>query len=360
LTDSVTPTSDVPFSSAGTPNRHHPVRARRIASLSRPQPDQSVNPSSFLARTRSETCVSMVSWSGAFAPMGTTRRHRCPRLRFRRLTAPPSETTCMTRTALTHPRKGMTQPRSGTPSTVSTTRELAPSSQSAVNSGMNHDDALHTFSPRDLVVGRASAVFHGASLLSECRFDPPCDEPLRLPRDACDRLLPSTSSISSTRASFASDEIASPTREMFGLASSARLDGVASRRADDRRAQRFHDAWPASACRMVCDLFHRSNVEAFSSSNFSFAIGRASDAPVAPPALRRLERSLSQRPTPEDDAEVGGRRLREETAAPRPSAPSVERCFFFGTAPCDARPRNHTGLGPLITSLLGSHGFAAV
>jgi hypothetical protein len=69
----------------------------------------------------------------------------------------------------------------------------------------------------------------------------------------------------------------------------------------------------------------------------SFAIGRASDAPVAPPAMRRLERSLSQRPTPENDAEIVGRRFREESAALRPSAPSVERCFFISTTPCDAR-----------------------
>jgi len=62
---------------------------------------------------------------------------------------------------------------------------------------------------------------------------------------------------------------------------------------------------------MVCDLLHRSNVEA-SSSSASFAIGRASDAPVAPPAMRRLGRSLFQRPTPENDAEIGGRRFREE------------------------------------------------
>lgn len=110
---------------------------------------------------------------------------------------------------------------------------------------------------------------------------------------------------------------------------------------------------------MVCDLIHRSNVEAFSSSA-SFAIGRASDAPVAPPAMRRLGRSLSQRPTPENDAEIGGRRFREDTAVPRPSAPWVERCFFVSEMPCDTSPRRHTGLGPLTTSLLGSHGFAAV
>lgn len=110
---------------------------------------------------------------------------------------------------------------------------------------------------------------------------------------------------------------------------------------------------------LVCDLFHRSNVEAFSSSG-SFAIGRASAAPVAPPALRRLERSLSQRPTPENDAEIVGRRFREETTALRPSATSIGRCFFASTTSCDAAPRSHTGLGPLAASLLGSHGFAAV
>ena len=107
---------------------------------------------------------------------------------------------------------------------------------------------------------------------------------------------------------------------------------------------------------VVCDLCHRSNVEAFSSSA-SFAIGRASDAPVAPPAMRRLERSLSRRPTPEDDAEIVGRRFREESAALRPSAPSVERCFFISTTSCDAAPRGHTGLGPLTASLLGSTRF---
>lgn len=89
----------------------------------------------------------------------------------------------------------------------------------------------------------------------------------------------------------------------------------------------------------------------------SFAIGRASGAPVAPPAMRRLERSLSQRPTPENDAEIVGRRFREESAALRPSAPSVERCFFISTTSCDAAPRGHTGLGPLTASSLGSARF---
>lgn len=60
----------------------------------------------------------------------------------------------------------MTQPRPKTPSTVSTTRELAPSSQCVAYSVMNHNDALHTISPKDLAVGRVSAVCHGAFLLA--------------------------------------------------------------------------------------------------------------------------------------------------------------------------------------------------
>ncbi len=142
---------------------------------------------------------------------------------------------------------------------------------------------------------------------------------------------------------------------MFGPACGARLKelppvgGRSKSLTFSRRLARF-------GVPLVCDLFHRSNVEAFSSSA-SFAIGRASDAPVAPPAMRRLERSLSQRPTPENDAEIVGRRLREETAVLRPSAPSVERCFFFRHDALRRAPRSHTGQGPLTASLLGSTRF---
>jgi len=179
---------------------------------------------------------------------------------------------------------------------------------------------------------------------SEPRLDPPCDEPLRLSRDACDRLLPSTSSTSSTRASFASDEIASPTREMFGLANGARLEElppVGGR----SKSPAFHDARPASACRWFAIYLIARTWRRFLPPR-AFAIGRASDAPVAPPARCQLERSLSQRSTPAGDAEIGRRRFREETAALRPSAPSVERCFFINTTSCDAAPRSPTGLGP--------------
>ena len=250
----------------------------------------------------------------------------------------------------------MTQPRPRTPSTVSTTRELAPSSQNAVYSVMNRNDALHTISPRDLAVGRVSAVCHGVSLLASFASirlaTNRCASRVMRAIGFCHRLLQSRAPVPRSLPK----RSRLPPAECFGPACGARLDEVSPCRADDRRALRFHDAEPALACRMVCDLFHRSNVEAFSSSA-SFAIGRASDAPVAPPAMRRLERSLSQRPTPENDAEIGRRRFREETAALRPSAPSVERCFFISTTSCDAAPRSHTGLGPLTASLLGSARF---
>lgn len=193
---------------------------------------------------------------------------------------------------------------------------------------------------------------------SELHLELPCDDPKCISRDACDRLLPSTSQSRAPVPRSLPKRSRLPRARFFGLACGARLKGfppVGGRSkspAFSRRRARF------SVPRRFAIYFIARTWRRFLPP--SFAIGRASDAPVAPPALRRLERSLSQRPTPENDAEIVGRRFREETAALRPSASSVGRCFFISTTSCDAAPRSHTGLGPLAASLLGSHGFAAV
>lgn len=78
---------------------------------------------------------------------------------------------------------------------------------------------------------------------SELRSESPCDDPLRLPRDACDRLLPSTSQSRAPVPRSLPMRSRLPIREIFGLADGAPLEGVTSRRRCDRRALRFHDAW---------------------------------------------------------------------------------------------------------------------
>jgi len=62
-------------------------------------------------------------------------------------------------------------------------------------------------------------------------------------RDAYDRFLPSTASISSTRASFGLDEIASRAHGFFtDSVFAACPGGVASHRSTQSSTQRFHDA----------------------------------------------------------------------------------------------------------------------
>jgi hypothetical protein len=252
----------------------------------------------------------------------------------------------------------MTQPRPRTPSAVSTTRALAPASQSAVNSVMNHNDTLHTISPRALAAGRVSAVVHGFSLLASlaptrlatCR----CASRVMRAISFCHRLLQSRAPV--PRSLWVRSRL--PPARCFGPACGARLERSFLRVGlTIQEPGVFTTPCPL---RRAGDLRSRSSLEGGGVFFLrSFVIGRASDAPVAPLCTCRLGRSLSQRPTPENDAEIGGRRFREDTAAPRPSATFTERCFFVSMTSCDATPRSHTGLGPLTASLLGSRGFAA-
>ena len=149
----------------------------------------------------------------------------------------------------------MTQPRPRTPSTVSTTRELAPSSQNAVYSVMNRNDALHTISPRDLAVGRVSAVCHGVSLLASFASirlaTNRCASRVMRAIGFCHRLLQSRAPVPRSLPK----RSRLPPAECFGPACGARLDEVSPCRADDRRALRFHDAEPASACRWFAIYF---------------------------------------------------------------------------------------------------------
>ena len=98
-----------------------------------------------------ETFPSVESWSHAsfsrarptYAACLATRdsSNRCFRtrqkLRPRRLSTASSEKTHRPEPHLRHPRKGMSQPRPRTPSTVSTDRLLSPAVRSAVSSELN-------------------------------------------------------------------------------------------------------------------------------------------------------------------------------------------------------------------------------
>lgn len=113
-----------------------------------------------------------------------------------------------------HPRKGMMQPRLGTPSTVSADRLLSPAARNALHSELNteaprtpfHQSFGHGPHQRGVSVEALAIVWLSSHALRRC----PCPT-----RDACDRFLPSAASISSTRASFAPDEVtASPERTL--------------------------------------------------------------------------------------------------------------------------------------------------
>jgi len=86
---------------------------------------------------------------------------------------------------------------------------------------------------------------------------------LLLTRDAYDWLLPSTASISSTRASFALDEIASRACGLFRFPPAPpALKGVASPSDERSSTQRFHDAVvaPLDRCFGVCFSLERRGV----------------------------------------------------------------------------------------------------
>ena len=108
------PTSDVPLSLAGTPNRHHPVRAHRT----RRSRDR--------ARLRRWSCDHRLIQKSACANL--------QKLRLRRLSTTSPKKTCSPGPHLRHRGETMTQPRTRTSSTVSTILELAPEDHATSNS----------------------------------------------------------------------------------------------------------------------------------------------------------------------------------------------------------------------------------
>jgi len=175
------------------------------------------------------------------------------------------------------------------------------------------------------------------------------------PHDANDRLLPSTASISSTRASFAPDEIASRAHGFFtDSVFAACPGGVASRRTHNQAPSVFTTLkwlwWIAASV-----FASHPNVEAFYSS--ALVVNRTSDAPVAPLGCTGL-RIPSHRPTHPHDAETASKR---DPWRSHPSA--IWRAFhrkvhFFSWRLATPTARN-VGLGPHHASLLDAGGFAA-
>jgi hypothetical protein len=131
------------------------------------------------------------------------------------------------------------QPRLGMPSTVSTNCELAPVVRNAAYSELNRTTLRTPFrlgfcrGPRQAVIHGGFRLVPGLTLtaLRRCAL---------LARDACDRLLPSTASISSTRVSFVLRRPRGSRLRTFSASVCATCPGgVASRRTSDRAPSGF-------------------------------------------------------------------------------------------------------------------------
>jgi len=165
------------------------------------------------------------------------------KLRPRRLSTALTEKTHRPEPLLRHPRKGVTQPRLGTPSTVSTDRLLAPATRAIVNSYLNTTMTRTPFHP-GLWPWAASGGCPQRPRTSAQVSHTALRRCVARTRDAYDRFLPSTASISSTRASFVLDEVAPRSNGIFfGSARAARPGGVASLRSDDRAPGGFTPPW---------------------------------------------------------------------------------------------------------------------
>jgi hypothetical protein len=145
-------------------------------------------------------------------PVDASAHHEKPRLR--RLSTSSPGRTHTPEPLFHHPRKGVMQPRLGTPSTVPSDRLLSPAIRDALHSELNTEAPRTPFRSsfghgphqRGCSVEAVAIVWLSSLALRRC----PCPT-----RDACDRFLPSAASISSTRASFAPDEVAaSPERTL--------------------------------------------------------------------------------------------------------------------------------------------------
>jgi len=212
-----------PLSPAGTLDRHHPPRACRVCRfhehprLTPPISRPTTHPTNACAPARSSDPVAF-------------------RRRFRRRPTRPEP-------LLRHPSEGMTQPRLGMPSTVSTNRELAPVVRNAAYSELNRTTLRTPFrlgfcrGPRQAVIHGGFRLVPGLTLtaLRRCAL---------LARDACDRLLPSTASISSTRVSFVLRRPRGSRLRTFSASVCATCPGgVASRRTSDRAPSGFTPPW---------------------------------------------------------------------------------------------------------------------
>jgi len=111
------PTSDVLFVACRHPQPAPSGESSSHAPLSRSRP------------TYADDLATADSSNGSLRPR--------QKLRLRRLSTTFPERTCLPGPLLRHPGEGMTQPRSRTPSTVSTDRELAPTTHAALNSELN-------------------------------------------------------------------------------------------------------------------------------------------------------------------------------------------------------------------------------
>jgi len=171
----------------------------------------------------------------------------------------------------------------------------------------------------------------------------------------CHRLL----SISSTRASFVSDEIASPAREVCSASRALpvlkELPPVGRTIEEPSVSRRLIRFWRAGGLRSISSL-ERGGVFFL----LSPAISRASAAPVAPTYAAGLgDRSLRD-PRFVADAEIVPRWFREETTAMRPSATSIDEVLFLHRDVLRRRAAQPHGTRPLVVSSLGAPGFAAV
>jgi len=179
---------------------------------------------------------------------------------------------------------------------------------------------------------------------------------LLLTRDAYDWLLPSTASISSTRASFALDEIASRAYGLFRFPPAPpALKGVASPSDERSSTQRFHDAVvaPLDRCFGVCFSLERRGVFfpcVRHRSNRCRACRAARDAPACESLRIGPHTRTAPRPPRSE--------TREDFTAVRSDTTSIERCTS-STGALRHPPRLTWNLVPRRASSLGSGGFAA-
>jgi len=241
------------------------------------------------------------------------------------------------------------------PSTVSTNRELAPVVRNAAYSELNRTTLRTPFrlgfcrGPRQAVIHGGFRLVPGLTLtaLRRCAL---------LARDACDRLLPSTASISSTRVSFVLRRPRGSRLRTFSASVCATCPGgVASRRTSDRAPSGFTPPWWLR-CIDALAFASRSSVKAYSS--LAFVIDRIGVVPVAPSLMHRLANPFAL-------AHASPWRQGRPAAEPVKTPPLYDptrlpsKGALLRLAPLRHPPRTPWNLVPRHASLLGSSGFAA-